>query len=308
MRNFSLVAAIVLLMPTVVSARVWTDSTGKYSIEADLIAFNESTVVLQRPDHQLGQVPIDKLSQTDRDYLKGKEAGDAVKKVAGATQTWTLRNGQKVIGRVVGFARKPMTVQRRRGNIYVNDRLLDNLPLIYQTMIPKIVANDAKLVHDDRQALDDWLVTQKGQPRTFTVEGPLFELEGGDEYVVPFFFFSMGDQALLKPGWEQWLAANSKKQYDQATMQEFLVQSLTAARQRDEQIQQQIAQMNLNQAVIAGATSLWEVTLYPGRGVAGSPQWVVMPARSSGEATAEALTKFPGYLAGPVRKVAGWQR
>src|SRR6185436_20483991 len=104
------------------AARVWTDSTGKYSIEADLVAFNETTVILQRADHQLGQVAIDKLSQADRGYLKGKEAGDAVKKVSGATQTWTLRTGEKVLGRVAGFAQKPMTVQRRRGNIYVNDR------------------------------------------------------------------------------------------------------------------------------------------------------------------------------------------
>ncbi len=301
-----LLSATIFLAPHMSQARVWTDSTGKYSIEADLIAFNDTTVILQRADHQLGQFPIDQLSQVDKDYLKGKEAGDAVKKVSGAMQTWTLHSGQKVIGRVVGFAQKQLMVQRRRGNIYVNDRLFDNLPPIYQAMIPKIVANDAKLVRDDRQALEDWLVTQKGQPRTFLVEGPVFELEGGDEYVVPFFLFSMGDQELLKPGWEQWLAAQNKKQYDQASTQEFLVQSLTAARQRDEQIQQQIAQMQLNQALFAGATSLWEVSLYPGPGTAGSPQWVVMPGINSGLAAQAALAKFPGYVAGPVRKVAGY--
>src|SRR3954466_1594071 len=113
----SLLMVIVLLIPSVATARVWTDSTGKYSIEADLIAFNESTVILQRPDHQLGQVPIEKLSQADREYLKSKEASDAAKKVTGAMQTWTLRTGEKVIGRVVGFAQKQMTVQRRHGNI-----------------------------------------------------------------------------------------------------------------------------------------------------------------------------------------------
>ncbi len=151
--NRSLFAfAIVLFLPNVLWARVWTDSTGKYSIEADLIAFNETTVVLQRADRQLGHVPIEKLSQADRDYLKGKEAGDAMKKVAGATQTWTLRTGEKVLGRVVGFARRQVTVQRRRGKIYVNDRLLENLPNIYQVMVPKIVAQNAKLVRDDQRA------------------------------------------------------------------------------------------------------------------------------------------------------------
>jgi hypothetical protein len=297
---------IVLFLPSALSARVWTDSTGKYSIEANLIAFNESTVVLQREDHQLGQVPIDKLSQADRDYLKTKEAGDAVKKVSGAMQTWTLQGDLKLLGRVVGYAQKSLTVQRRRGNIYVNDRLFENLPQVYQVMIPKIVAHFAKLIHDDRQALEDWLVTQKGEPQTFTIEGALFELEGGDEYVVPFFFFSVADQNLLKPGWDQWVAANTKKQWDQQDQQAFLVQSLAAARQRDEQIQQQIAQMQLNQAVLGGITQLWEVTLYPGRGVAGRPQWVVMPGINSREASANAVAKYPGYVPGPVRKVAGY--
>jgi hypothetical protein len=306
MKRIVFAFAVMLSFPQIAFTRVWTDASGRYSIEAELVAFNDTTVVLQRADHQLGQVAIEQLSQADREYLKSKEAGDAAKKISGAMQTWTLRNGQKVLGRVVGFARKQMTVQRRRGNIYVNDRLLDNLPQIYQAMVPKIVATNVKLVHDDRQALEDWLVTQKGLPQTFTVEGPLFELEGGDEYVVPFFFFSMGDQALLKPLWDQWVAANSKKQYDQASSQEFLVQSLTAARQRDAQIQQQIAQMQINQAVLLGQTQLWEVTLYPGRGVAGSPQWVAMPGINSAQASASAIAKYPGYVAGPVRKVAGY--
>src|SRR6187401_2000620 len=136
MKSFASLIAFVLLIPNLANARLWTDASGKYSIEAELIAFNDSTVVLQRPDHQLGQVPIDKLSQADRDYLKGKEAGNAVKKVSGATQTWTLRTGEKIVGRVVGFAQKQMTVQRRREQIYVNDRLLDNLPPIYRSIIP----------------------------------------------------------------------------------------------------------------------------------------------------------------------------
>src|SRR5215475_14912523 len=102
MKSLSLVFTVVLFVASSASARVWTDSTGKYSIEANLIAFNDTTVILQRADHQLGQVPIDRLSQADRDYLKGKEAGDAVKKVSGAVQTWTLKTGEKIVGRVVG--------------------------------------------------------------------------------------------------------------------------------------------------------------------------------------------------------------
>jgi hypothetical protein len=306
MKTRHFVVFLVFLIPNIAFARIWTDSTGHYSIEADLIAFNNKTVVLQRADHELGEVPIDKLSQADRDYLKTKDAGEAMRKVTGATQTWTLRNGLKVVGRVVGYAQRVITVQRSRGNIYVNDRLFANLPKIYQIMIPKIVAHFEHLVRDDRQALEDWLVTQQGQPRSFTIDGAMLELENRDEYVVPFFFFSAGDLNVLKPGWEQWLAANSKEQYDQQENQSFLVQSLMAARQRDQQIQRQIAEMQLNQAILAGATSLWEVTVYPARGNAGPPQWVVMPGINSAVAVRDALSKYPGYVAGPVRKVAGY--
>src|SRR5262245_53434101 len=144
--------AALLLFASIADARVWTDSTGKYSIEANLIAFNNRMVVLQREDHQLGQVPVEKLSKADQEYLKSKEASESVKQIGGM-QTWTLRNGLKMIGRVVGYARKEMVVQRRRGNIYVNERVFDNLPEVYQLMIPKIVAKMENLKRDDKQAL-----------------------------------------------------------------------------------------------------------------------------------------------------------
>lgn len=108
------------------------------------------------------------------------------------------------------------------------------------------------------------------------------------------------------PGWEQWLAAHTKKQFDQQENQAFLVQSLMAARQADEQIQRQIAHLQLNQAVMLGQTQLWEVSLYPPRGAAGAPQWVVMPGINSREAANAALAQYPAYVVGPVRKVAGY--
>ena len=57
------------------------------------------------------------------------------------------------------------------------------------------------------------------------------------------------------------------------------------------------------QAVQAGVVDLWEVYLEPGRGVAGQPQFVVVPARDSRQATQMALAKNPGYVAGPARRV-----
>ena len=71
------------------------------------------------------------------------------------------------------------------------------------------------------------------------------EMENGDEYVIPFFFFSANDLKLLQPGWEAWLAAHGSAKYDEQDQQAFLLQSLAAARQRDQEVQRAIATMQL---------------------------------------------------------------
>lgn len=281
-------------------ARTWTDSTGKYTVDADLVAFNERHVVLQKADHQLISVPLDKLSDADRQFLQSEEANSAMSAATGGMQTWMLTNGLKVVGRVVDYARRDVTLQRRRGNIYVNDRRFDNLPEIYQKMIPFIVAHFDRLNRPDREGLTAWLVRQRGEPRTFTVEGVVLELENGDEYGVPFFFFSDEDQQLLRPGWDEWLAAHEdfQRQSDSA----FRLQSLAAAHQRDRQVKGQIAQTQLLlQAVQAGITSVWEVMLDPPRGM---PQSVVVYGRNSRDAANAALRQFPGATVGPIRRVS----
>jgi hypothetical protein len=134
----------------------------------------------------------------------------------------------------------------------------------------------------------------------------VLEVENGDEYVVPLSLFSDEDQKLLKGGWDEWLEAHRGNDYSAQQNNAFLLQSLAAERQRDQQVQRQIALMQLQlQAVEAGLTSLWEVTLYPATGRGGRPRWVVVPGRDSRQATAAALEQNPGYVAGPVRRVAG---
>jgi hypothetical protein len=288
-----------------IHARLWTDSTGRYTLEADLVAFDDSRVVLLRGDHHLGAVPIEKLSEADREYLKSKEALDTAGRVTGAMQTWTLKNGLKIPGRVVSYARKPITLQRRRAKIYVNERQFENLPDVYQRMLPHIVAHFEPIEPLDKEGIEKWLVKNKGGPRTFTLEGVFLELENGDEYGVPFFFFSVEDLQVLQPGWDEWLKANQEQNYDSTEDHSFMLQAAAAARYQDQQVNRQIALMQLNvQAVQAGLTSLWEVTLYPGRPGIGPPLWVVMPGRNSAQATTAALTANPGYVAGPVRRVS----
>ncbi len=135
------------------------------------------------------------------------------------------------------------------------------------------------------------------------MEGVILEVANGDEYAIPFFVFADADQKLLKAGWESWLAVQND--HEQRDDHAFRLESLAAAHQRDQQINRQIALMDLNlQAIRAGLTSAWEVTLYPAAGNPGPPRWVVMPGRNSAQATAAAMQQNPGFVPGPVRRIS----
>jgi hypothetical protein len=302
---------VLLLVPTVgqdTKARKWSDSTGKYVVEADLIGVSDQIVVLQRTKRgkDIVAMPVDKLSDKDREYLQSKEAAESVRRAADQQQTWTMRSGLKVIGRVVEYGRRNLTIQRRRGRTYVNDRPLANYADLQQKMLPKIVAYLEKTDIETENDLERWIIGLKGEPRSYTVEGVILELENGDEYGVPFFFFSEADLRILQPGWQRWLAADqAREQQDQARLQQeresFLVSAAAQAYQRDREMNQQIKMMELELlATAAGATDLWEVQLFPGRGVAGYARVVVVPGQNSDDAKRIAMQRFPGYTAGTV--------
>jgi hypothetical protein len=301
-RRILLMVVVWLGLPALGVARTWTDSTGNYRVEADMIAFNNATVVLKKANHQLVAVPIEKLSTADQSYLKSEEVAERSRKSADAMQTWTMASGLRVVGRVRDYARRDVTIQRRHGKTFVNDRSFDNLPEVYQRMLPKLVSHFEKTQIDDKRALDSWVIRLRGEPRTFTCEGVLLELENGDEYGVPFFFFSKDDLNVLQPGWQRWLAADKDRAKQE--QEAFLLQAQADAYQQDRMANQQVAMMQLQmQGYQAGLFDLWEVRLRPGRGVASPPLSVVVPARDSRSAAAEAVRRNPGFVAGPVSKV-----
>ncbi|WP_425396168.1 SHD1 domain-containing protein [Aeoliella sp.] len=305
-----LAATVTLAAATSATAgkvRTWTDSSGKYTIDATLVAFNEKDVVIERAsDKQLGTVPIDKLSEKDKEYLKTKEAIDSAHEVTGGMQRWTLKDGLEIIGRLVDYGRKEIVLRRSRGTVYVNDRAFQNLPAIYQKIIPLIVQHAGNGVTDAR-SLEQWLASRRGAPQTFTVDGVVLEMENGDEYGIPFFMFSDKDLDVLQPGWDKWLAAHEKANHEARQHEALRLQTEAAQyhQEREAQERRRIAEMQLGlQAVEAGVTSVWEVTLYPEPGNPGPPLWVTGFARDSRSASYQALAKHPGYTVGPVRRVS----
>ena len=200
--------ALLFAVTAPAEARIWKDSTGMYSLEADLVGFDHDTVVLQRKNKELGSIAIDKLSEKDQEYLKTKEAQEIHSNNLETNHTWTLASGMQVLGKIVNYDKRDVVVQRRRGKIYVSDTLYDNLPQIYQQMLLKVVAHVEGIPMPDRAAFDLWVRGLRGEAKTFNLEGVILELENGNEYAVPFFLFAENEQNMLKSGWNAWLEAH----------------------------------------------------------------------------------------------------
>ncbi len=169
------------------------------------------------------------LSDADRAYLASPAASDLVRQSIDSPQNWTLRDGTQITGRLVDYMQGDMTIQRRRGRIYVNDRPLANLPEFYQLLIPKIVAHFENLPSVDRQSFEAWLARQRGQRRTFALEGVVLETDTGDEYSVPFFLFADDEQSLLRGGYDAWLAARQGNDFQSQDDESFRLRALAAA-------------------------------------------------------------------------------
>lgn len=301
-RVTSFVVAGLFVITAAAQTREWTYADSGYVFKAELVGFDDENVVLRRTDNQLGMTKIEELSEADREFLKSKESVENSNRNINKTQTWVTNSGLKLVGRVVDYVRGDMVVQRRRRTFYVNDRRFRNLPELYQKLLPKIVEHfDGIEIPDDR-ALQNWLRSQEGKPRTFHIEGVKLEVENGDEYSIPFFVFSEQDRKLLQAGWASWIV--SRDEYERHAEEAFRLEALAAAYFKNQKIHRQIAEMNLMmQAVQAGITSAWEVSLYPLPGNPRPPKWVVVPGRNSLEATELALQNNPGFVDGPVRRL-----
>lgn len=311
--NATLVALFLSILPVQeAKKREWSDKSGNYQFEGTLVAFNDKTAVFKLGDkekvngHELISIPRKDLSDADLEYLSTKEAGDSNAKL-GELQTWTMRDGSKVVGKMVDFVRKDVTVQRRRGNIYVNDRAYSNLPEIYQKIFPKVVEEFEKIQLPEKKDLEKWVLTLHGNPKTFSCEGVILELEDGDEYAIPFFLFGEKELKAIRPSWDQWAA--SKADDEQKQEHSLYLQSQAISFQQNVQNQlaqqQQLAVAQLQMlAVSTGAVDLWEVYMYPGQGVMGYPINVVVSARDSSQASIQAAARNPAYVVGPVKKLS----
>jgi len=302
---FVVLASLCVSSPS--SAREWTDASGAYKFEADLFAATDETVVLRRKKGELEAYQTDQLSEADREFLKQHLEEKKKDAQPEEMQTWTGREGYKLRGRVIGYARQSVTLGHVRGKTQVNQKSIEELDQLYQFMIPKIVAEyddpTVKTVAD----LSLWGRKLRGKEKSFAVDGVLMRLENGEKVAVPLFMFSDEERGILEQGWEKWASESTKE--DEKRREEFLAQ--TAAhdyqqqREAQAQVNQRIQMMQLEMlAVNNGFAEIWEVMLLPRPGVAARPISVVVTAQNSQAARVMAEQNYRGFIAGAVRQIS----
>ena len=204
--------AVVFAVAGTAEARIWKDVTGLYTIDADLVGFDDDMVILQRENKELGSCPIDKLCKEDREYLKSKEALEIHNSHLDQTQTWTMSNGLKVVGKIVDYERDEVVIKQQDGKVVVNDKPFGDLPEIYQDILLRVIEISESKPMPNKKALEDWVSTspifRNGKSENYNLEGVVFELQDGAQYAVPFYLFAKKEQELLKSGWDAWLASH----------------------------------------------------------------------------------------------------
>jgi thiol-disulfide isomerase/thioredoxin len=70
-----LLCFVAVLAADAAEMRTWTDNSGKFAIEAELVASDAKQVTLRKPDGSEIKVPVAKLCQADRDFLADSMGG-----------------------------------------------------------------------------------------------------------------------------------------------------------------------------------------------------------------------------------------
>ncbi|MBX3416535.1 MAG: hypothetical protein KF851_02945 [Pirellulaceae bacterium] len=280
--------------------RAWRDKSGNYQVTATLVGHNDELAILKKPDGEMVAFPITDLSTSDREYLDSNDA----KKIAHSrkSQTWTFRDGRQVAGEVVSHGDKEVVIQSRRGKIFVNDRAFENLPEVYQEIVPLMVAHFENRRFGDVGEFKRFVERRGSRPLKYKCEGVILELENGDEYGVPYFLFSDDDRKFLEAGRDDYRREETTD--EERENHALYTRSLAHEYQQNRVAEQQIQRLQLGLlATTAGVTDMWEVAMIPPNGNFYFAQSVVVFARDSRQASILASQQWPGYTVGPVRRV-----
>ncbi|MCD0458254.1 hypothetical protein [Roseiconus lacunae] len=310
---FSFIGSLCIAMATSADAkpRTWSSLNGEVTLEGEMIASNDSTVILKRKrSGRLVAVELAELSAKDRAFVSAATTDASADENAQQSpmHTWTSRDGLKLKASIVAYGKKNYTLGKTRGVVTINGKAFSAMDPLHQAVALKVLSKLENQTFNDETDLKRFVSLLAGKPRTYPLEGVLMELASGDQIAVPFFMFSDQDLEVLKTGWESWQQAESSAQDRENLMLRSEAmdyqQSMTQSNEQQADYQR-MEMLKLNMlAARTGLTSIWEVQMKPNPGVYGRPFSVMVPADNSKIATQMVLPNYPGYSLIGVRKAS----
>ena len=285
-------------------AREWSDNSGHFKIEADLVAFDGETVVLRAKAGRLLAVKLANLSADDIAYLKSPEAASFENSapIQDSPTEWSLQNGQVVRGAITGIGIQQVVIFRRDSNVHVSFNGKEIADPIYKLLLPEIVNQVASTSYKSLDELDRHLATLKPPSVTYMLPTVTITTNSG-HVAIPVFLFKKEEQHYLWAASErlrllQESELTSEEREKIAARENFLARSFGRGRLAAAALPAEISQIQLdllaNAALVAARAEFWEVVISPPNAYL-LPFTVVVPAANSAEAEARVAAQYPGY-------------
>ena len=285
-------------------AREWSDNSGHFKIEADLVAFDGETVVLRAKAGRLLAVKLANLSADDIAYLKTPEVASFENNapIQDSPTEWSLQNGQVVRGAITGIGIQQVVIFRRDSKVHVSFNGKEIADPIYKLLLPEIVNHAASTSYKSLDELDRHLATLKPPSVTYMLPTVTIATNSGN-VAIPVFLFKKEEQHYLWAASErlrllQESELTSEEREKIAARENFLARSFGRGRRAAAALPSEISQIQLdllaNAALVAARAEFWEVVISPPNAYL-LPFTVVVPAANSAEAEARVAAQYPGY-------------
>lgn len=303
----------LICIPVYAEGRQWRDRTGRFTIDAELVGSQETTVVLKTKNGNLLAVESSQLCQADQIYVASTEAKMLLEQRSANSPapTFKLINGSEVQGVVVGFAVHAWDILRRNGQVHVNDVAYQKLPKLYRDVLPAVVNHFQEAKLTTFIELEKWLTERGNSPKHYHVDSVVMRTGKNEFLYVPMFLFGKHSRSIFEEDFEYWKKVQEAK-IDKATKEKY---------ERDETLRLQYkyqleatreAQTNYFPSVqlellslATGLTKLWEVSLDIPNGYS-APFSIIVSAPDSAVAEAIVLSHYPGMELNFTRVVAGY--
>jgi len=295
---------LTLFLVSPIRAREWSDNSGHFKVEADLIAFDGETVVLRAKAGRLLALKLADLSKTDVEYLKTPEVAgfENSAPIPEAPTEWSLQNGQVVRGAITGIGIQQLVIFRHDSKVHISFDGKELTDPIYKVLLPEMVNHLASTSFKSLEELDRHLATLKPPSLIYALPTVTITTNNGN-VGIPNFLLKKEEQNYLWSASErlrslQESELTSEEREKIASRENFLARSYGRGRNHAVNVPVGISQMQLdflaNAALVAARAEFWEVVISPPNAYL-MPFTVVVPAANSADAEAQVAARFPKH-------------